>query len=150
MITQIRTRASAGMKRGVVEQARDPLTEKIIGCCFEVHRALGPGFPERVYQRALINSLAASQMSAEGERRFKVIFQGEPVGTFQVDLVVAGRVIVEVKAVTGLLPQVFGHQVLAYLKAAELPVGLLVNFGNSSCQVKRFAGSTKRLDNQSV
>jgi len=65
------------------------------------------------------------------------VFEGKPVGDFHIDLLVNGCVILEVKAVTGPMPKVFAAQLLAYLKAAELPLGLLVNFGNPSCHIKR-------------
>ena len=128
----------------------DPLTRQIIGCAFEVHRALGPGFPERVYRTALATSLTAAGLSVEPERRFKVTFQKAIVGEFQVDLFVGGRAVVEVKAIIGTMPKVFGAQVLAYLKAADVPVGLLVNFGNTSCQVRRFSLSSAKSPTKSA
>lgn len=117
----------------------DPLTERVIGCCFSVHRELGPGFPERVYHKALEKALGGARIIYASQKLFRVSFRGTPVGSFQVDLLVEGRVVVEVKAVTGMMPKVFEAQVLAYLKAAKLPVALLVNFGNASCQVRRLA-----------
>jgi len=131
MITQIRR-----------SRASDNLTEQIIGCCFRVHRALGPGFPEKVYQTALVAAVRNSGLSADEERSFEVTFEGKRVGAFRVDLLIDGRVLLEVKAVTGMLPRIFAAQVLAYLKAAQLPVGLLVNFGNESCQIKRLSLSS--------
>ncbi len=115
----------------------DELTQRIIGCCFAVHRELGPGFPEKIYHVALEKSFGKEQIPYTSEQSFRVAFQGEPVGLFKADLVVQGRVVIEVKAVTGVLPKVFESQVIAYLKATQLPVGLLVNFGNGSCQVRR-------------
>lgn len=115
----------------------DPLTERVIGCCFRVHSELGPGFPEKIYHTALKRALDQLGILNESERDFKVSFRGARVGSFKIDLLVEGRVVVEVKAVTGLVPKVFEAQVLAYLKAAQLPVGLLVNFGNTSCQIRR-------------
>ncbi len=123
------------------EEASDPLTRRIIGCCFKVHRELGPGFPEKVYQVALMLDMKGAALRVERERRFQVMFEGTQVGAFFIDLLVENRVILEVKAVTGMMPKVFSTQVLAYLKAAQLPVGLLVNFGNPSCQVKRVSFS---------
>ena len=73
-----------------------------------------------------------------------VMFDGVQIGEFHVDLLIEGRVILEVKAVTGVMPKVFEAQLLAYLKAAKKPVGLLVNFGNPSCQVKRLALSSAK------
>ena len=115
----------------------DQLTERIIGCCFKVHKELGPGFPEKIYQCALQEALTEARVACASERSFEVIFQGTPVGSFKVDLLVEERVVIEVKAVVGILPKVFEAQVIAYLKAAQLHVGLLVNFGNRSCQVRR-------------
>ncbi len=125
------------MKRENGKETRDPLTERVIGCCFKGHRELGPGFPEKVYQSALALSLVKEGLVVDRERRFRISFDGIVVGEFRLDLVIENRVVLEVKAVTGALPAVFRSQVLAYLKAAELPVGLLVNFGNVSCQIKR-------------
>src|SRR3989338_7318772 len=117
---------------------QEKLTEKIIGCCFAVHRELGPGFPEKIYQNALQLALNKAGISCESKRRVRVSFQGTRVGEFEMDLVAEGGVVIEVKAVSGIMPKLFGAQVLSYLKSAELPVGLLVNFGTPSCQVKRF------------
>ena len=117
---------------------KEQLTEKIIGCCFAVHRELGSGFPEKVYQNALQISFRKAGVSFESKRRVRVSFQGMRVGEFEMDLVVEDSVVVELKAVSGMMPRVFGAQLISYLKAAGLPVGLLVNFGNPSCQVKRF------------
>ena len=125
------------------KQQRDQLTEQIIGCCFKVHNALGAGFPERVYQNALVMSLRESGLCVERERGFSVRFEHVDVGAFRVDLLVEDRVILEIKAVLGRMPAVFASQLLAYLKAAQKPVGLLVNFGNPSCDIKRMALSAK-------
>ena len=117
---------------------KDKLTEQIIGCGFAVHRELGPGFPEKIYHNALQLALQKAGLAVDTGKRLGVSFGGARIGTFQVDLLVEERVVVEVKAVSGTMPKVFEAQVLAYLKAAKLPVGLLVNFGNTSCQVRRF------------
>lgn len=118
---------------------QEELTQKIIGCCFKVHRALGPGFQERAYQRAVQLALSKAGVVFETEKRFSVRFEGTVVGDFQADLVVEEQVILELKAVTGIMPKVFESQVVSYLKASRLDVGLLVNFGNRSCEVKRLA-----------
>ena len=119
----------------------DPLTERIIGCCFEVHQQLGPGFQETIYHRAVEIAFKTAGLAFVREKSYKVSFSKILVGTFRVDLLVEDQVIVEIKASTGFLPKVFEAQVLSYLKAASLPVGLLVNFGNSSCQVRRLLSS---------
>lgn len=131
MITQI-------TKLDYTDEQRDPLTEKIIGCCFEVHSELGPGFNERIYQNALIIALKEAGLTFETEKDFQVSYEEKKVGSLRLDLIVEDRVIIEIKAVTGKLPAIFKYQLLSYLKVINLRVGLLVNFGNKSCQVKRF------------
>ncbi len=120
----------------------DPLTEKIISCCYKVHTELGPGFNEKVYHNSLILILCKEGLTHETEKRYPVLFQEKKVGQLVIDLLIEDKVIVEIKAVTGYLPEVFKNQIISYLKAAKLRVGLLVNFGNKSCQVKRFINSS--------
>jgi GxxExxY protein len=116
---------------------KDILTEKIIGCAYQVHRTLGPGFNENVYHNALKIAFEGSGLIYATEKSFDISFQGKNVGRLRLDLVVDDKVVVEVKAVTGKLPAVFELQVLSYLKASGYKVGLLINFGNKSCQVRR-------------
>lgn len=117
---------------------KDLLTEKIINCCFKVHNELGPGFKERIYHNALKLFLDEEGLKYETEKAFEVNVKGERVGSFKLDLVIEDKVIVELKAVTGYIPEVFKYQLLSYLKVSGLHIGLLINFGNKSCQVKRF------------
>lgn len=117
---------------------RDPLTERIIACCYKVHSELGPGFIEKIYYAALKLAFNQEGLKYQTEKRFEVCCQGKKVGTLIVDLVIEDQIIFEIKAITGNIPDVFKYQVLSYLKASNLKVGLLVNFGNKSCQVKRF------------
>ena len=111
---------------------RDPLTEQIIACCYRVHSELGPGFNEKVYHNALKLAFEEEGLKYETEKRLEVYYQSKKVGNFIVDLVIEDKIIVEIKAVTGNMPDVFKYQVLSYLKASALKVGLLVNFGNKS------------------
>lgn len=120
----------------------DPLTERIISCCFKVYTELGPGFTEKVYHNAMIVILGKEGLQYETGKRYPVAFQNRKVGQLVVDLLVENKVIVEIKAVTVYFPEVFKYQVISYLKAAKLNVGLLVNFGNKSCQIKRFINSS--------
>lgn len=118
---------------------RDPLTEKIIACCFKVHSELGPGFAEKIYHNAIKLALKEGNIAYQTEREFNVYYQDRRVGSLKLDLIVENQVIIEIKAVaTNNIPDVFKHQALSYLKVSNLHVGLLVNFGNKSCQVKRF------------
>lgn len=116
----------------------DPLTEKIIACCFKVHSELGPGFNEKIYHNALKLALKEANLKVDTEKEFIVYFHDKKVGSLKLDLTVEDKVIIEVKAVAAYMPDVFKYQVLSYLKISNLHVGLLVNFGNKSCQVKRF------------
>ncbi len=118
-------------------EERDPLTEKIIACCFKVHSELGPGFNEKIYYNALRLALKEADLKYDTEKEFSVFFQDRKVGSLKLDLIIQGKVIVEVKAITGNIPDVFKYQVLSYLKVSKMEVGLLVNFGNKSCQIKR-------------
>ena len=122
-----------------MEKGRDPLTERIIACCFRVHNELGPGFAERIYHKALMIAFEDDGLAYEAEKTFEVFFQNKKVGSFRLDLLVESKVIVEIKALTGNVPEVFKYQVLSYLQASGLHVGLLINFGNKSCHIKRFA-----------
>ncbi len=115
------------------------LTRKIIGLAMKVHREIGPGFQERIYHQALIVALKNNNSVFESEKEFNVKFQNVLVGNFRSDLVVENKVILELKAVVGEMPKLFYTQTISYLKASGLEVALLINFGNPSLEVKRFA-----------
>ncbi len=115
------------------------LTENIIGLCMEVHNTLGPGFPEKVYNNALKILFPKNNFDIESEKEFNVIYLNEIVGKFRVDFIINKKIILEIKAVTGDLPGVFKAQIISYLKASGLEVGVLVNFGNEKLNFKRFA-----------
>jgi len=117
---------------------RDPLTERIIACCFKIHSELGPGFNEKIYHNALKLALEEADLQYQTEGRFDVFFQDKRIGFLRLDLIVEGKAVIEVKALTGNIPDLFKYQILSYLKVTNLRVGLLVNFGNKSCQMKRF------------
>jgi GxxExxY protein len=117
----------------------DELTKEIIGCCFEVHSALGPGFNEKIYAKALEHQLTLEHLNFVAEKEFNVIFKDQFVGKFRCDIFVEGKVIVELKSVTGFIPKLFKGQVLSYLKASNVKTGLLINFGNASCEVSRIS-----------
>ena len=116
---------------------KDPLTGKIIAACYQVHNELGPGFVERIYLAALKVALRKLELNYEEEKEFSVSFQEEVIGKFRVDLVVEDRVVVELKAIEGRMPKIFESQVISYLKVSGLSVGLLVNFGNRRCEIRR-------------
>jgi len=112
------------------------LTEKILAACFEVNKELGAGFLESVYQNALIIALKEKGLQVEREYPLTVTFRQQTVGQFYADLLVEGKVIVELKAITA-LADVHKAQVINYLKATGIEVGLLVNFGNPKLEYNR-------------
>ena len=115
---------------------KDELTEKIIGCVFRVHSALGSGFLESVYKNALLLELMKHGIGAVAEVPIQVFYDGEPVGDFFADIVVDGSVILELKAVSR-LETIHEIQLVNYLKATGIEVGLLVNFGGQSAEIRR-------------
>src|SRR4030067_2889348 len=118
-------------------EERDPLTEKIIACCFAIHSELGPGFNEKIYHNALKLALKEGNLEYETEKEFAVYYKDKKIGSLRLDLIIECKVIVEIKALTGIIPDIFKYQLLSYLKVTNLHTGLLVNFSNKSCQVKR-------------
>ena len=113
----------------------DPLTERIIGSAFQVANTLGHGFLEKVYENALVHELRKVGLQVDQQQGLEVHYDGVLVGEFQVDLLVEGQVLVELKAVSS-LQDVHVAQCLNYLKASAKPVCLLINFGKS-LQVRR-------------
>lgn len=120
---------------------RDPQTYAIIGAAMEVHRELGRGFFEPVYQEALALEMAARNIPHRREAELPVFYNGQRLNCeYRADFVCFDTVIVELKAVSALAPA-HEAQVLNYLKATGLEVGLLVNFGAESLQYKRLIRS---------
>ena len=118
------------------------LTRAIIGCAMTVHRKLGRGFPEVVYQRSLAIELFKNGLNAEREVDLPAFYENEKVGSRRADFFVEKRVLVELKAVDG-LTEAHRVQLINYLEAFKIPVGLLINFGSTSLQFKRLVKSPK-------
>ncbi|KJH71672.1 GxxExxY protein [Aliterella atlantica] len=112
------------------------ITEQVIGCAFKVSNALGVGFLEEVYENALVHELGKSNLHYEQQKMLQVWYDGIVVGNYRADLLVERAVIVELKAVTALDSRHFA-QCMNYLKATDLTLGLLINFGNTKVEVKR-------------
>ncbi len=113
------------------------VTHKILACAFSVASELGAGFLESVYERALELALKQEGLAVKRQCPIEVRFRGQVVGEFVADLVVEGCVIVELKAVAALL-QEHKAQIINYLNATGLDVGLLINFGNPKLEFRRF------------
>jgi GxxExxY protein len=114
----------------------DQLTDRIIGSIINVHQTLGPGFPESIYKRALVLELPRNDLLVEAEKPYAVYYLGVEVGRHRIDLLVEGRVIVELKTVENLTR---GHyaQVRSYLKATGLAIALLVNCDAARADIRR-------------
>jgi GxxExxY protein len=117
----------------------DPLTEKIIGAAIEVHRTLGPGLLESVYEEALCYEFHLRGLGYQRQIEVGVKYKGHVIKGQRIDLLVENEVVVELKSVAN-LPQVATSQVLSYLKATGLKRGLLFNFG-----VPRLIDGIKRI-----
>ena len=106
----------------------EELTREIIGCFYKVYDELGAGFLESVYEKALMIELQAVGLQVENQKSINVIYKGKLIGEFKADIVVEDKVIIEIKAVNKLNNQ-HEAQLINYLKATKIKIGLLVNFG---------------------
>lgn len=113
----------------------EDLSKKIIAAAYNVHNELGYGFLEKVYKNALAIELKENSLKCALESPLKVLYRGRTVGDYFADIIVGDKIIVEVKALSGLEP-IHEVQLVNYLKATGLHVGLLINFGQS-VKVKR-------------
>ena len=112
------------------------ITAKIIGCAMKVHKQLGNGFQEVIYQRALAIEMTAGGMNFEREKEMPIYYNGHHIGIRRVDFLVEGVISVEVKSVSH-LEDVHLAQAINYLEAYKMEVGLLINFGAKSLEFKR-------------
>jgi GxxExxY protein len=126
-------RQDTGLKHGDV-------TKAILGCAFEVINELGTGFLESVYEKAMLVALEQVGLGTQSQSPIAVRFRGRNVGDFCADLLVEGKVIVELKAVKAIAPE-HEAQVINYLNATGIEVGLLINFGNPRLEYKRLTRS---------
>ena len=101
-----------------------------------IHNELGPGFSEELYQRALVVGLLDEEVPHQAEYRINMHYRSKPIGAFELDFVVADRVIVELKAVATLAP-IHKQQAIAHLAASGLSVALLINFGSTKLEYQR-------------
>jgi GxxExxY protein len=112
------------------------LSEKVIACAIEVRKELGFGFLERVYENALLVEIARGGMRVEQQKPLHVKYRGAIVGDYFADLVVEERLLVEIKSIERTAPE-HSAQVLNYLRATGLRVGLLLNFGPTRLGISR-------------
>lgn len=129
----------------------EQLTHNIIGASMEVHRTLGNGFQEVIYQRALAIEFQIRDIPFSREHVMQIHYKGNDIGTRRVDFFVAEKIMVELKAVIN-LEDVHLAQAMNYVEAYELDIGLLINFGAKSLQFKRVHNNDhiyKKMDNYS-
>jgi len=124
----------------------DILTGKIIRCAMNVHKALGNGFQEVIYQRALEIEMWQVNMSFAREMEMPIFYKNIQIGTRRVDFFVENLIMVELKAAT-VLEKVHLSQAMNYLEAYKMEIGLLINFGSKSLEFKRIHNN-RLLNNQ--
>ena len=117
-------------------------THKIIGCAMAVHNQLGNGFQEVIYQRALALEFTKHDISFEREVEIPIFYDEQSIGTRRVDFLVEKEILVELKAITELNNSNYA-QIINYLTAYKLPIGLLINFGEKKLKFKRFVKTYK-------
>lgn len=118
------------------------ITEKIIGSAMKVHTYLGNGFQEVIYQRALAIEFSNSGLEFDREIEMPIYYHDNEIGSRRVDFLVEKKILVELKAVSQ-LEDVHHAQIINYLTAYKLEVGLLINFGEKSLKFKRFVKTQK-------
>ena len=119
------------------------LTHEIIGAAMEVHKILGNGFQELIYQRALAIEMDDRNISYSREHEMSIQYKGQDIGTRRVDFFVEDKIMVEIKAIIN-LEDVHLAQAMNYVEAYELEIGLLINFGAKSLQFKRVHNNNKK------
>ena len=118
------------------------ITRRIIGCAMRVHNKLGNGFQEVIYQRALALEMISENLGFEREKEMSIIYNETPIGTRRVDFLVEGKIMVELKAITE-INDINKAQIINYLEAYRLDIGLLINFGQKRLEFKRFINSDR-------
>ena len=105
----------------------DPLSKRIIGCAIEVHRQLGPGLLESIYEKALCIELESAGIPFEQQKELTVDYKGNSVGSFRVDILVENAIVLELKSIERHDP-IFEAQLLSYMKLGKFPLGFILNF----------------------
>jgi GxxExxY protein len=118
------------------DQQKYDLAGQIIGFAMKVHRTLGPGFLESIYQKALLYELVKAGFKVESDKAIQVRYEGVIVGDFKADLMVNNELIVELKAISGILVE-HEIQLVNYLSATGIDASLLINFGKNSLEFKK-------------
>ena len=125
------------------------LTERIIGCALKIHNTLGAGFLEKVYENAIVHELSKNGFHVEKQKPIPVFYDGVCVGDYIADIIVEGKVLLELKAFTGFSEE---HTAIClnYLRCTSIPVCLLINFGRPRLQFKRLVGESYRVQDAPI
>jgi GxxExxY protein len=126
-----------------VEIVEKELSYKVVQAAYEVFNGLGPGFLENIYQQAMVLVLRKNGRKVEVQTSVPVVFLGKQIGVHILDIVVDGRIILELKAVSEIAP-IHRQQALSYLKATGLPLALIINFGAHRLQVVRVVNTKQK------
>lgn len=119
-------------------------TEKIIKCFYETYNTLGYGFLEKVYENALLNELKASGFHCESQKKITVNYKGDKVGEYFADILIDNEIILELKAAESLCKE-HEYQLINYLKATNIELGLLLNYGQKP-EIRRKIFTNNRKD----
>jgi GxxExxY protein len=111
-----------------MEYKHKDLTERVIKCFYEVYNQLGFGFLEKVYEHALMIELEKNNIPAKNQQSLEVYYKGESVGDYFADIIIDGKIILELKATESIIEE-HEYQLINYLKATNIEIGLLLNFG---------------------
>ena len=137
-ITAVHNSSSKRRKVSSVKPADElnDLSYRIIGIAIEVHKKLGPGFQEKIYEQALLKEFEKSSIEFEKQKVVRVDYDGFGLGNQRIDLLVNGKIILEIKTCTKIIP-IHRDQVISYLKTADRKLGLILNFGRRKLEIKR-------------
>lgn len=122
----------------------EELTYRIRGSLFRVYNHLGPGFREETYKQAVRVDFGLENIPFESGKPIPVIYRGKKVDDYRLDLIAFGKIILELKAVPELSPR-FEAQLLSYLKASGLKLGLLINFGSHELEIRRYINTPTEM-----
>jgi len=123
----------------------EDLTYQLRGFCYQTYNSLGPGFNEKLYQQICFKKCLDAGIEAKKEHDINVIYKGHEIATLSLDLLVDGKVIVEFKAIDS-IKSVHQAQIICYLKASDIPIGLLVNFSLRGVEIERLANFPQTVE----
>lgn len=116
------------------------LTEKIIGLAIKIHKKLGPGFAEKIYEKALVHELKYADITFSNQIGIEIQYDSIKLGRQRIDFIIENEVIIELKSVSKII-KIFEGQLISYLKATDKRVGLILNFGRKKLEIRRLVNN---------